>query len=135
MSTTMKGTIGGGLTFTASPAIVSVPSGFLVHTTSYFNATETFNITIPNNVHVVEVYAVGDSHYYPEVFMRIYSKTKEWGHSDTGDYVEISEYIGVTPNKQYSVTVDVDPPGAEVSEFYIKYSPEINNKTPAVTDY
>lgn len=106
-----------------------------MHETSRFDTGKTYSITIPNNVHVVEVYAAGSSHHYEEASMRVFSTKKYWGESDTGQYVEISEYIGVTPNKQYSVTVDIVPPGADIESFYIRYSPEINNKTPTVTDY
>lgn len=67
--------------------------------------------------------------------MRVYSNNKDWGFSDTDSYVEIYENIGVTPNKQYTVTVELDPPGGAISTFYIKYSPEINNQTPTITDY
>lgn len=66
--------------------------------------------------------------------MRVYSNNKDWGFSDTDSYVEIYENIGVTPNKQYTVSVELDPGGA-ISRFYIKYSPEINKQTPTIIDY
>ena len=97
----------------------------------------TRTITIPNGIHVIEVYAVGnpeDSSTDEQVYMSIYSNNKTW-YTDTQDGdVSFYGYIGVTPNKQYTVTLDI----IAVSSSYrlqIKYSPEINNKAPTVYDY
>ena len=129
------GVINGDKTINATSATASIPTGYLVNEPYWITDGFVYeDITIPNGVHVVEVYLEANSHHYPETFMRIYSKTKEWGHSDTDSYVTIHENIGVTPNKRYIVSVDLDPGGA-IETFYIKYSPEINSRTPSVTDY
>lgn len=97
----------------------------------------TRTITIPNGIHVIDVHAVGtleNSSTDEQVYMSIYSNNKTWyTDAQDGDII-FNGYIGVTPNKQYTVTLDI----IAVSSSYllqIKYSPEINNKTPTVTDY
>lgn len=75
-----------------------------------------------------------DSSTDEQVYMSIYSDNKTW-YTDTqdGDVIFVG-YIGVTPNKQYNVTLDI----IAVSSSYrlqIEYSPEINKQTPTVTDY
>ena len=140
MATTMKGIIGGGLTFTASPATVSIPTGYLVNEQNTYNDDITRTITIPNGIHVIEVYANASSSHeedYP-VYMTVSSNNKQWYRGgDYGETVSFLGYIGVTPNKRYSIRVYVGVRGGEsyIDRFYIKYSPEINNKTPTLTDY
>ena len=54
------------------------------------------------------------------------------------DYYDVGTdgYIGVTPNKEYTVTVSADSPDrVYIDRFYIEYSPEINKQTPTITDY
>ena len=65
------------------------------------------------------------------------SGNKPWLSNDDYYDVETDGYIGVTPNKQYTVEVSADTPYGRVyiDRFYIRYSPEINNKTPTITDY
>lgn len=129
------GVINGDKTINATSATANIPTGYLVNEPYWITDGFAYeDITIPNGVHVVEVCLEANSHHYPDTFMRIYSKTKEWGHSDTDSYVAIYENIGVTPNKRYIISVDLDPGGA-ITCFYIKYSPEINKQTPTVTDY
>lgn len=129
------GVINSDKTINATSATASIPSGYLVNElywiTDGYNA---YTFTIPNGVHVVELGAEANSHHYPETFMRVYSNNKDWGFSDTDSYVEIYQNIGVTPNKQYTVSVELYPGGA-ISMFYIKYSPEINKEPPTITDY
>ena len=132
--------MGGGLTFTASPATVSIPTGYLVNEQNTYNDDITRTITIPNGIHVIEVYANASSSHeedYP-FYMTVSSNNKQWYYG--GDYSETVSflgYIGVTPNKQYSIRVFARVRGGEscIDRFYIKYSPEINNKTPTLTDY
>ena len=128
MTTTMKGIIGGGgLTFSASPATATVPTGSVSIEVNYGSPA---SITIPNGVRVVRV---GDN------------------------------YIGVTPNKKYTLIgwvpfvhhtgdefnsflqnayTDVfwygtftDSPDTRPDTFTIFWSAEINTHTPIVTDY
>lgn len=142
MSTTMKGTIGGGLTFTASPATeIVIPTGYLINETNVYDITRT--ITIPNGVKVIEVYVEGGSDNQVEterVLIRVttINTNKQWVIAD-GNYGAIARgYIGVTPNKQYTVELYIHnrlDDTAIAYSYYIKYSPEINKQTPTVTDY
>lgn len=48
--------------------------------------------------------------------------------------VDFDGYIGVTPNKQYTIKANVS--GAEaLMDLHIYYSPKINNETPTIYDY
>nr|DAG40472.1 MAG TPA: hypothetical protein [Caudoviricetes sp.] len=143
MATTLKGTIwGGGVTFSASPATVSVPTGSV-------NFTYVGEFTIPQGVHVVKARLYGTNYYGGET-----SKTA---------------FVAVTPNKKYRLmgvwpfeyseeqterfyadeilinnTIGgvswIGPSVYDLSEvdnlnFTISWSPEINTHTPDVTDY
>lgn len=97
----------------------------------------TRSIIIPNGVHVIRVHAVARNEYGStdeHVYMSIYSDNKTWyTDAQDGDVIFVG-YIGVTPNKQYNVTLDI----ITISSSYrlqIEYSPEINKQTPTVTDY
>lgn len=101
-------------------------------------------ITIPNGVKVIEVYATATSDVesvVERVFLQLSSNNKKWCNNDTSDdtyHTVISGYVGVTPNKQYTLNLEFDSrlnASITIDRFYIKYSPEINNKTPTVTDY
>ena len=130
--------MGGGVTISASPATIFVPpTGYLAKENVYDKTTKT--ITIPNGVKVIELYAscnAYDSHFDEStVSITVSSNNKQW-YSNSDIYsVESTEYIGVTPNKQYTVTVVAGGEDEYQGYFYIKYSPEINNKTPTVYDY
>ena len=126
----------GDKTINATSATASIPSGYLVDEPDWItDGYAAYTFTIPSGVHVVELVAEANSHHYPEVFMRVYSNNKDWAYSDTDSYVTIYENIGVTPNKQYTVMVELDPPGGAISRFYIRYSPEINKEPHTITDY
>lgn len=97
----------------------------------------TRTITIPNGIHVIEVYAVGrneDSSTDEQVYMSIYSNNKTWYTDAQDGYVLFYGYVGVTPNKQYTVTLDIIATSSSY-RLQIKYSPEINNKSPTIYDY
>lgn len=137
MATTIKGVVGGGLTISASPATeIVIPTGYLLNEDDYGDNI-TRSIIIPNGVHVIRVHAVArneDSSTDEQVYMSIYSDNKTWYTDAQDGYVTFVGYIGVTPNKQYNVTLDI----IAVSSSYrlqIEYSPEINKQTPTVTDY
>lgn len=97
-------------------------------------------ITIPSGIKVINVYAscYSDDSTEP-LFLSVSndSNHKFWLRND--DYYNVASdgYIGVTPNKQYSITADANAHDGNVyiDSFYIKYSPEINKKTPTVYDY
>ena len=141
MATTMKGIIGGGgLTISASPATISIPTGYLVNEKDTYNDYITKTITIPSGIKVINVYASCYSDDSTEVlFLSVSNDSNHKFWLDNNDYNSVAsdEYIGVTPNKQYSVTAiaNAHDGNAYIDSFYIQYSPEINNKTPTVTDY
>ena len=131
----------GGLTFTASPATeIVVSTGYLVDRSNDENGLND-EFIIPNGVKVIEVYAsahiVDNTEHYIALDARS-GNGKMWCSNTGITSVECTEYIGVTPNKRYHVYVDTDTrenEDCDIDRFYIKYSPEINNKTPTVTDY
>ena len=91
-------------------------------------------------MHVINAYADaennsgGASDEYREISVEIYRNNKKWGSSSSTGSVGCDVYVGVTPNKQYTVRMYVDG-NVVYSNFSILYSPEINNRTPDVYDY
>lgn len=91
-------------------------------------------------MHVINAYAYAKnnsgaaSDEFRNISVEIYRNNKKWGYYSSQGSVSCNQYIGVTPNKQYTVSMYAN--GNDVySSFYIKYSPEINNMTPTITDY
>lgn len=133
MATTMKGIIGGGTTFSASPATVSVPTGSYEGDLPYF--------VIPANVHILALSITIDvsggiftldpvyigvtpgSYHKPESFSYEQGQTMVFGvqcstHDNMGwmmHRVPLREFNSFT--------------------YRISWSPEINKKTPTITDY
>ena len=140
MTQSLKGTIwGGGVTFSASPATeIVVPTGYLVNESNIYDGSLIARtITIPNGVRIIEVYAsANDGGVGNGVQLTVSSNNKEWLYG-IDDYYEVSlkRYIGVTPNKQYTVKLISTGDGNTIYELQIKYSPEINKKTPDIYDY
>ena len=137
MATSLKGTIW-GVVFSASPATeIVIPSGYLVNVSMTNVDYITKTITIPSGVKVINVYASCYSRGVDDIISISVSGNKPWLSND--DYYDVATYgyIGVTPNKQYTVEVSADTPYRRVyiDSFYIKYSPEINKQTPDVYDY
>ena len=99
----------------------------------------TRTITIPNGVKVIEVHA--DCTWYDSeennVFVYVGTNNKTWISNGELNSIMRTEYIGVTPNKQYIVNMKASAEFGDsyTNHFYIKYSPEINNKTPTIYDY
>lgn len=144
MATTLKGTIWGGVTISASPATVSIPTGSI-----NFNYTGVF--TPQKNVKVVKVRLYGIDYY--------------------GNKIDETTFVGVTPSREYRLTgelpykrsdeqeifymdavlynvvtgtnklvywigeTEYNADGADLLSFTISWSPEINTHTPNVTDY
>lgn len=95
-------------------------------------------ITVPAGVKVLKV--DGDVYHENEgeVGLNIYSINgkKYWlsllGHEEAYDIW----YVGVTPNKSYTLKLSSgSETGAESGIVTISYSQSINNQTPKVTDY
>lgn len=95
-------------------------------------------ITVPAGVKVLKV-AGGVYHEHEgEVVLDVYSvNSKKYWLSllNYGDAHGI-RYVGVTPNKSYTLELSTSSEtGAESGEVTISYSQSINNQTPKVTDY
>lgn len=137
MPTTMKGVVGGGgLTISASPATeIVVPTGYLINESNIFDNYITRTITIPNGVKVIDARAAING-IENDIWLEISSNNKRWLYMrDLHNEVSLQGYIGVSPNKQYTVTLNGSGDSNTVYDFSIEYSPEINNKTPTITDY
>lgn len=98
----------------------------------------TVTITVPAGVKVLKV--EGDVYHENEgeVALDVYSVNGKkywlslWGHESVYDIW----YVGVTPNKSYTLKLSTDSEtGAESGSVTISYSQSINNQTPKVTDY
>lgn len=105
---------------------------------SIIDANTTVTITVPAGVKVLKV--EGDVYHENEgeVALNVYSVNGKkywlslWDHS----YAYDIWYVGVTPNKSYTLKLSTDSEtGAESGSVTISYSQSINNQTPKVTDY
>lgn len=98
----------------------------------------TVTITVPAGVKVLKV--AGDVYHEHEgdVSLDVYSVNGKkywlslWDHGSAYD----TWYVGVTPNKSYTLKLSSDSEtGTESGGITISYSQSINNQTPKVTDY
>lgn len=98
----------------------------------------TVTITVPAGVKVLKV--EGDVYHEHEglVVLDVYSVNGKkywlslWNYGSAYDIW----YVGVTPNKSYTLKLSSDSEtGAESGTVTISYSQSINNQTPKVTDY
>lgn len=105
---------------------------------STMDVNTTVTITVPAGVKVLKVtggvYHEGEG----EVALDVYSVNGKkywlslWGYEDASDIW----YVGVTPNKSYTLKLSTDSEtGTESGGVTISYSQSINNQTPKVTDY
>lgn len=97
----------------------------------------TFDITIPAGVNVIHAGGeINGSIVGEYCYCSMYSSTKTWFSAAGEDSAGATNYIGVTPQKNYRITVDYS---AEVSgtggSAFIRYSQRINGVTPDVLDY
>lgn len=122
--------MGGGTTFSASPATVSIPTGTY---TPKVGINAPFTFTVPDKITIVQV---------------------------SDKLTAYKRYIGVTPGKAYELIIKIKPPGEDPqpnnvllglsnnhnyntwdmippnnNNFIISWSPEINNITPTIKDY
>lgn len=132
MSLVVTGNVTVGATLEASVPTTET----ILLSTEDVNTTVT--ITVPAGVKVLKV----DGGVYHEnegdVALDIYSVNgkKYWlSLLNRGEAHEI-RYVGVTPNKSYTLKLSSDSEtGAESGDVTISYSQSINNQTPKVTDY
>lgn len=105
---------------------------------STMDMNTTVTITVPAGVKVLKV--EGDVHYEYEgaVTLDVYSvnSKKYWFSVYNYGYAIDIWYVGVTPNKSYTLKLSTDSESdTEYGSVTISYSQSINNQTPKVTDY
>lgn len=98
----------------------------------------TVTITVPAGVRVLKVTGDVYHEHEGEVALDVYSvNSKKYWLSvyNYGSAVD-TWYVGVTPNKSYTLKLSADSEsGTESGGVTISYSQSINNQTPRVTDY
>lgn len=102
------------------------------------DVNRTVTITVPAGVKVLKV--TGDVYHEQEgeVALDVYSVNgkKYWLSVYNYEYASDIWYVGVTPNKSYTLKLSTDSEtGTESGSVTISYSQSINNQTPKVTDY
>lgn len=105
---------------------------------SIMDANTTVTITVPAGVKVLKVEGDVYNEHEGEVALDVYSVNGKkywlslWGYNSAYDIW----YVGVTPNKSYTLKLSTDSEtGTESGTVTISYSQSINNQTPKVTDY
>lgn len=102
------------------------------------DANTTVTITVPAGVKVLKVSGGVYHEHEGEVALDVYSvnSKKYWLSIFSYGYGSDIWYVGVTPNKSYTLKLSTDSEtGAESGYVTISYSQSINNQTPRVTDY
>lgn len=99
--------------------------------------TDTISIMIPAGVNVIYVGGgINSNESGDPCYCGMKSTSKSWFYAAGENSVGATQYIGVTPQKMYRVTVDY---GAELSGYggstFIRYSQRINAIKPNVLDY
>lgn len=106
---------------------------------STMDVNTTVTITVPAGVKVLKVEGdVYHEYHEHEVALDVYSVNgkKYWLSVYNYEYASDIWYVGVTPNKSYTLKLSTDSEtGTEFGSVVISYSQSINNQTPKVTDY
>lgn len=105
---------------------------------STMDVNTTVTITVPAGVKVLKVEGDVYHEHEGEVALDVYSVNGKKYWLSLWDYEGAygSRYIGVTPNKSYTLKLSTDSEtGTESGSVTISYSQSINNQTPSVTDY
>lgn len=105
---------------------------------STMDVNTTVTITVPAGVKVLKVEGDVYHEHEGEVALDVYSVNGKKYWLSLWDYESVygSRYIGVTPNKSYTLKLSTDSEtGTESGSVTISYSQSINNQTPSVTDY
>lgn len=105
---------------------------------STMDVNTTVTITVPAGVKVLKV--EGDVYHENEgeVGLNVYSVNGKKYWLSLWGYEEVYNiwYVGVTPNKSYTLKLSSgSETGAESGSVTISYSQSINNQMPKVTDY
>lgn len=105
---------------------------------STMDVNTTVTITVPAGVKVLKVSGDVYHEHEGEVALDVYSvnSKKYWLSVYNYEYASDIWYVGVTPNKSYTLKLSTgSETGAESGSVTISYSQSINNQTPKVTDY
>lgn len=105
---------------------------------STMDVNTTVTITVPAGVKVLKVEGDVYHEHEGEVALDVYSVNGKKYWLSLWDYESAygSRYIGVTPNKSYTLKLSTDSEtGTESGSVTISYSQSINNQTPSITDY
>lgn len=105
---------------------------------STMDVNTTVTITVPAGVKVLKVSGNVYHEHEGEVALDVYSvnSKKYWLSVYNYEYASDIWYVGVTPNKSYTLKLSTDSEtGTESGSVVISYSQSINNQTPKVTDY
>lgn len=125
------------MALTDNPMSLNVPTTETI-LLSTIDVYGTVTITVPAGVKVLKVAGDVYHEHEGEVALDVYSVNGKkywlslWNHGDAYD----TWYVGVTPNKSYTLELSTSSEsGAESGSVTISYSQSINNQTPKVTDY
>lgn len=105
---------------------------------STMDVNTTVTITVPAGVKVLKVEGDVYHEHEGEVALDVYSVNSKKYWLSVYDYEYASDiwYVGVTPNKSYTLKLSTSSEtGTESGSVVISYSQSINNQTPKVTDY
>jgi hypothetical protein len=105
---------------------------------STMDVNTTVTITVPAGVKVLKVEGDVSHEGEGEVALDVYSvnSKKYWLSVYNYEYASDIWYVGVTPNKSYTLKLSTySETGTESGSVTISYSQSINNQTPKVTDY
>lgn len=127
--------MGGGVTFSASPATINAPTG---NTDSYYvDGFRSMDIvfTPPPGVKVVlcEMNAEAQDDEFSCTLINS-SNVIIWVYADGIVSADNSSYVAVTPNKTYKLALSFNNYSGSGS-VVLYYSPEINNHSVDVKDY
>lgn len=105
---------------------------------STMDVNTTVTITVPAGVKVLKVEGDVYHEHEGEVALDVYSVNSKKYWLSVYNYAYASDiwYVGVTPNKSYTLKLSTSSEsGTESGSVDISYSQSINNQTPKVTDY
>lgn len=105
---------------------------------STIDVNTTVTITVPAGVKVLKVEGDVYHEHEGEVALNVYSVNgkKYWLSLYNYESAYDTWYVGVTPNKSYTLKLSSDSEtDTESGGVTISYSQSINNQTPKVTDY
>lgn len=105
---------------------------------STMDVNRTVTITVPAGVKVLKVEGDVYHEHEGEVALDVYSVNgkKYWLSLYSHENAYDIWYVGVTPNKSYTLKLSTDSEtDTESGSVTISYSQSINNQTPKVTDY